>query len=322
MKIGIVGCGINGAYLAWRLAKEHDVVVFEKNKTIGEKACSGLVSERIWDFIPKNKKIVQNVIDEAIVHFPKKDIKLKFHPKMLVLNRKKLDKYVAKLAEENGAQINFNSQVKRLYYLKYTKPQVSVSGNVFEFDYLIGCDGFSSIVRKTIGVPDPKFCLGIYTYLNKKSKSNKVDVYPLKNGFAWIIPRGSKIEYGISENVNLAKKEFQKFCKTKRIKPRKIYSSIIPEALVQAEAGRIALSGDAIGLIKPLSLGGILWGMIADNILVKSFPDFEKYDHKLRDFFEPKILFSRIGDKIGRFFGYKIPWLLPDEIYFDSDWIY
>ena len=49
MKIGIVGCGINGSYLAWKLSKEHDVMVFEKKKQIGKEVCSGIVSQRIWD---------------------------------------------------------------------------------------------------------------------------------------------------------------------------------------------------------------------------------------------------------------------------------
>ena len=35
MKIGIVGAGINGTYLAWKLSKEHDVTLFEKKKKIG-----------------------------------------------------------------------------------------------------------------------------------------------------------------------------------------------------------------------------------------------------------------------------------------------
>ena len=69
MKIGIIGCSINGAYLAWKLSKENDVTVFEKNKTIGEKPCSGLVSERIWNFIPKNDDLIENVIDES--RFPR-----------------------------------------------------------------------------------------------------------------------------------------------------------------------------------------------------------------------------------------------------------
>jgi len=322
VKIGIIGCGINGAYLAWRLSEEHDVTVFEKRREIGKEVCSGLVSERLWDFIPKNNKIIQNIIKEIIVHFPKKNIVLKLYPEMMVLNRILLDKYVAELARKNGAKILLSSEVEKVFYVKNVKPQISVSREIFEFDYLIGCDGYSSLTRKVIGINEPDYRLGIFTYVSKKNKSNKINVYALRNGFSWIIPRGSKTEYGVLEKVNIAKNEFQKFCKTKRIKPRKIYSHIIPEGLVQASKRRVVLCGDAIGLTKPWSAGGIIWGLMADEILVNNFPNFKKYNTKLRKFFEPKIFFFKITEKIGRYLGKNLPYLLQKEVLFDSDWIF
>lgn len=321
MKIGIVGCGVNGSYLAWKLSKNYEVTVFEKNKDIGEKPCSGLISERIWNFIPKNEKLIENFIDEAIIHFPKKNVKLKFHPRILAVDRKLLDHYVSKLAEENGAKILLNNEVKKIYFLKGKKPQI-FADKLYEFDYLMGCDGFNSIVRKSIGISEPKYKLGIYTNANKKLKSNAVNVFPSKNGFAWIIPRVSKVEYGLLEDVNAAKEKFDRFCKSKRIKPQKVYSHIIPEGLIKAEAGRVALCGDAVGLTKPTSGGGIIWSLTACDILLKDFPDLRKYDYDIKKFFEPKFLFLRIGNKIARFLGSRLPYLLPKEIYFDSDFLY
>ncbi len=187
---------------------------------------------------------------------------------------------------------------------------------------MIGCDGFNSIVRKAVGIKEPKYKLGIYTYKKKKDKSNFVNIFPSKNGFAWIIPRGLKVEYGFLENVNVAKNKFDKFCKSKKIKPPKIYSHLIPEGLIKSESGRVALCGDTIGLTKPTSSGGVIWGLTACNILLKSFPNFKKYNNSLKDFFGPKFLFLRMGNKISRFFGYRFPKLLPKEIYFDSDLLY
>jgi len=321
MKIGIVGCSINGAYLAWKLSEKHDVTVFEKNKLIGEKPCSGLISERIWNFIPKNENIIENLINEAIIHFPKKTVKLRFHPKMLVVNRKLLDQYVFNLSVKNGAKILLNNEVKKIYFLKGKKPQI-LADKIYDFDYLIGCDGFNSIVRSAIGIKNIKNKLGIYTYVNKKDKSDFVDVYPSRNGFAWKIPRGSNLEYGVLDSVNIAKISFDKFCKSKKIKPQKIYSHIIPEGLIKAESGRVALCGDAIGLTKPTSGGGIIWGLTACNILLKNFPNFKKYDRDVKKFFEPKFLFAEIGNSIVRFLGRNAPFLLSKEVYFESDIMY
>jgi len=318
MKIGIVGCSINGAYLAWKLSQKHEVTVFEKNKTIGEKPCSGLISERIWEFIPRDDSIIENIIDEAIIHFPKKKIKLKFDPQMLVINRKLLDQTVSKFAEENGAKILLDNEVKKVYFVKKTKPQI-LADKIYGFDYLIGCDGFNSVVRKSIDANKPKYKLGIYAYKKKKDESNFVKVFPYKNGFAWIIPRGSRIEYGILDNVNIAREKFNKFCRLRRFKPKQIHSHIIPEGLIKLETERIALCGDALGLTKPTSGGGVIWGLTACDILLKNFPDLKKYNNDIRKFFGPKFFFSRLGSRLSRFFGYRFPRILPKEIYFDSD---
>jgi flavin-dependent dehydrogenase len=322
MRIGIVGCGINGAYLAWRLSKGNAVEVFEKKSVVGEKPCSELVSERIWNFIPKRSDLVVNEIEGLVIHFPKKDVKMKFDPKMIVIDRKQLANYVVELAKRNGAKISLNSEVKRVFYMKGKKPQLSVSGKVIEFDYLIGSDGYNSIVRKSIGIKDPLFILGIYTRIKKKTKNKVIDVYPLKNGISWVIPRKNEIEYGVYERADTAKDEFNTFCRRMKIRPKEIYAQLIPSRLTKMQKKRIALSGDAIGLTKPWSYGGIIWGLIADDILVKDFPNLTKYENDVRDYFEPKIFYSKIALFAGRFLGSKLSFMTPGEMWFDGDFVY
>ncbi len=324
MKIGIVGGGINGTYLAWKLSKAYDVTLFEKKKTIGKDVCSGLVSERLWEFVPRSKELVLNTISRAVLHFPKKDVNFNFYPKMIVLNRKSLDGYIASLAEKNGANILLDTEVKRIYHVRGMRPQISVRGKVHEFDYLIGSDGYFSVVRNSIGIKAPGYRLGIYTYVSRKSasKSDKVDIYPLDDGFMWTIPRGKNVEYGVLAKPTVAKKSFNSFCKKKRIKPKKMHSYVVPRGLIHAEMGRIALCGDVIGLTKPWSGGGILWSLTADEILIRNFPNFKIYNQELKHYFEPKIFFSKLIEKTGRFVGNNIPRLAPRELYFDGDWIF
>ncbi|MEM5872532.1 MAG: FAD-dependent monooxygenase [Candidatus Aenigmatarchaeota archaeon] len=322
MKIGIVGCGINGAYLAWKLSKENEVEVFEKNSVIGEKPCSELVSERIWKFIPKKQELIRNLIEELVIHFPKNDVKLRFYPKMYVIDRKQLANYIVELAKQNGAKFNLNSEVKKVFYIKGKRPQISVLGKVLEFDYLIGCDGYNSVVRKSLGIKDPLCILGIYTRIAKKPKSNVIHVYPLRNGISWIIPRKNDVEYGVYEKLDTARKEFDNFCKRMKIKPKEIYSHMIPSRLTKMHKERIALCGDAIGITKPWSYGGIVWGLIADDILVNNFPNFSRYEELVRDYFEPKIFYSKIALFAGKFIGNKLPFLAPKEVWFDGDWVF
>ena len=60
LKVAIIGAGIIGLYLGWKLSeKGHQVTIFEKRGKIGKEACSGLFSERLLQFIPESQKLVQ-----------------------------------------------------------------------------------------------------------------------------------------------------------------------------------------------------------------------------------------------------------------------
>lgn len=322
MRIGIVGCGICGSYLGYKLSKEHDVTIFEQRKMIGKDVCSGLVSERLWNFIPYNKDLIINKINSVLIHYPKKTVKLNFEPKMLVVDHKLLDQYVASLAEKNGAKISLENRVVRLFHMKNRRPQLSVEfknkTDVYEFDHVIGCDGPNSIIRKQLGIKDPKFRLGILGFVSKKDDSNIVETYPTENGFFWKIPRVSNVEYGILENVDVAKEKFKRFCSSKRIPVKEIYSALIPSGLTQVVKNRVALCGDACGLTKPWSSGGIVWGLTAADILIKNLHNFDRYERDLKRFFEAKIFYSNLTDKLSKTFD----WMLPKETWIDSDWIF
>ena len=89
----------------------------------------------------------------------------------------------------------------------------------------------------------------ISTYVKKKFDSHKVDIYPTKNGFCWIIPRKTNVEYGIMEEPSVARKMFNTFCRRKKVKPKKIYSydlkELTPSELIH-ELGKRMDSEDSV----------------------------------------------------------------------------
>jgi len=320
MRIGIIGCGIAGAYLGWRLSKlGHDVTIFEKKESVGGKACSGLISERLWKFVPKDSSLVENEIDIAEIHFPKKKVSLEFRPKMLVINRGALDKYVSGLAKKSGAEIILGEGLERMILPKKARPYViSDKGRVEEFDRIIGCDGANSKVRESLGIKKPSFRLGIYTILNKAGGSNKVSVWPTKNGFKWKIPRGKKLEIGVIERPEESKRIFNSFAR----KPKRIFAALVPEGLRVSKDGRVALCGDAAGLTKPWSGGGVIWALTAAEIFVRANCNVLKYNKMIESHFGSKILISKFARRAVYLIGEKMPWLIPKNIFIDSDWLY
>jgi len=307
MRVVIIGAGISGLYLAWKLAERgEEVSVFEKKSKIGKEICSGLFSERILQLIPESKNLIKNQIDYCLIHFPKKTLKVKFSGKFFIINHSDLDKLVASLAEEAGAKIFLNHQISSL-------PD--------GFDRIIGCDGAMSQTRKNLKLKEPKYRLGIQGFFPQKDDSNAIETWPTDSGFCWKIPRGENIEYGIMDDPKICKASFDNFLKDKNISIEKMESALIPDDLTIPSNSSVALCGDAAGLTKPWSGGGVIWSLLACQILLKNFPDFIKYANGVKKAFLPKVVIGKIAKKVVYFTGFNIPWILPKEFKIESDFL-
>ena len=170
MKIAIIGAGINGLYLAWKLSqKGHKVVVFEKKSKIGNDICSGLFSERIIHFIPESKKLIKKKVDFCYINFPKKTIRLNFSKSFFLISHYQLDNLVSDLAKKSGVKIILENKIN------------NISEFNSKFDRIIGCDGASSTVRKSLNLANPVFFQGILTRIKNSEFSEKIETWPCEN---------------------------------------------------------------------------------------------------------------------------------------------
>jgi len=306
-KTAIVGGGICGLYLAWKLSLEgHKVTVFEKKERIGKKVCSGLFSERILELIPESRKLIENEISSVLIHFPKRTVRINFSRNFLVMSHFSLDNLAAQLAQKAGAEIVLNHSVN-----------VMPRG----FENTIGCDGPNSFVRRNLGLKNPDFRLAIQGFINKQDSSDYVETWPVNNGFIWKIPRGKETEYGIISDSKEAKPLLEGFLKENNLQLKELQAGLVPQGFIIPFHPSITLCGDASGLTKPWSGGGVIWGLIAAQALLKNFPDFIEYRKELKRFFLPRIFFSRVTTKAAYFLGFKVPWLLPKKFNIEGDFL-
>jgi flavin-dependent dehydrogenase len=274
-KVAIVGAGIVGLYLGKRLKeKGWEVVIFERKKEIGKKSCTGLISKRIFQFIPEASKIAKREIRYLIAHFPKKDVKIEFSPSLFLFDREELDNLVAEIVQKKGVRIELGEEIKEI-------PK--------GFFRVIGCDGALSTVRKLLNLPSPAQRLGIQYFQKEKNEDLDIEIWPQKEiaGFLWKIPEKEKTEYGILGLPKVSFKFFKEFLEEKGIEMKKenIKSALVPCGIVLPNKENVTLCGDAAGLTTPSSGGGVIWGLKAAELLVEEFPNFLSYRKKAYKFF-------------------------------------
>ncbi len=307
LKVAIIGAGTIGLYIADKLSEQgHYVSIFEKKSDTSKKICSGLISERIWKFIDYNPDFIKDEFNYCFVNFGSKTCKLIFSPKHYLIERDLINERLVSKLKEKGVKIFFNNFIQEL-----------PSG----FDKIIACDGATSIIRTILKSEKPDIFLGGRIFLDNKKGLKDINTWSKEDGFFWAIPHRDKIEYGVMGHPNELGNDFYQFLKDQGLEfeKRDIEYAIIPQGLVVSNNNKVVFCGDSAGMTKPWSGGGVIWGLTAADILIKNFPDFEKYNREIKNFFEIKILKGKIIKKATYYIGNYFSFLIPKEWTRDND---
>lgn len=269
-KIVIIGAGPVGCYTAQLLkAFGYSHLLIEEHAEIGRPLhCTGLVGAKVFE--EKRPYLIStgsvtNVINGAVIHHNGHSFAIERKRVAYVIDRERFDKDLS-----TGLDILFQNRFIGLekngggYTVSTDKERLSA-------DIVIGADGVNSLVRRIL---NPEGAVKIFKGLQLRVKTklrhkDLVEVYLKKPSFLWVVPESEDVvRVGtISENPN---KDLEEFLKETKLKGRILerFGGLVSTGICSSTVlDNIAIVGDAAFQMKPLSYGGIYFGLRAATVL-------------------------------------------------------
>ena len=282
----IAGGSISGLMAAREIAKKgHSVLVLEEGFEIGTPDhCGGLVSTSALSElgVEPTQKTFDSTIDSALIYAPSgKNMEINSKKqKVIVINRRELDKQVARQAEQSGAEIRVKTGFK-----EKTKFGVKTTDGEIRCKTLVDCRGVGALINNE---RDGVLLSAQYEVYADWIKDGRVEVYfdniKYPGFFAWIIPSGNGTgKVGIAGREINVSNLMEQFLKSKgnHSTIRKIFAPIwIKGPIKNFVTGDIVIAGDAAGQSKPTTAGGIyscgMGGIFAGNAITKYLESDDK----------------------------------------------
>ncbi len=320
MKVLVTGGGPAGSLAAIHLAGKAEVTVIEEHQSAGFPVqCAGLISDSCFDELRRfvSDKCLLNRIKGAFVFAPDGSfVELKGKSGAVVVERKILDVELLRKAAEN-ASIRIKT---RLLSCDGEKALLrGTSGkNYLSYDVIVGADGAASTVARTLSFSRPRMLSALQVECRFEAiDEHMVELYFGRDYsdcfFAYAVPLGDTARIGV-----VASSEPRRYLEglikkhpsvSKRVKGGfvELNAGAIPANLVDFVKGNAALIGDAAGMVKPYTGGGLYYLLVAAKVLGETFPDLKAYKKR---YIKKMGKEYRIGERIASFYS-----VLKDDDY-------
>ena len=295
----IVGAGPIGGYLAQKLAKNKlKVLILEEHSEIGRPfQCAGLVNPKAMASVGLVNTVLTPIWGARIYSPEGTLVEIGHEEKVRTWSvcRKLFDEAVVIQSIESGADIWLSSKPINLEFKEDSVEIEILTPNGIKkltTKIICGADGAHSWVRRTMRMGRPKetmigMQIEVTGYMGKNGKLDMYTGSDISPGFfAWVIPSGDTARVGVwsqtkyigersceellNELMNNSRWSF-KFKDCKEV--GRFVGSVPSGILKNTTSTRVALFGDAAGICKPTTGGGIGPGFAHIDIIVDDFID-------------------------------------------------
>jgi geranylgeranyl reductase family protein len=294
MKIAVVGGGPAGCRVSELLALAgHDVSLLDPHGP-WEKPCGGGITAKSRDLdrlVPP--QMARRAIDRMTIYFGDQLQVTVSTEDVAVVSRKDLALHAYAAAEAAGVEVIRD----RVGHLERTATgwTVDAKARSLAADFVIGADGATSFVRRTVAEPlsgeDLHVTVG-YFIPGETDSRMKVFFLPELEGYVWSFPRPDHLSYGLITRADpnwtarakaILRNYIQADLGTEAMEQAAFYSAPVPALSPDSwtrnriSGDRWALVGDAAGLVDPITGEGIYYALRSAEVLAESFPDLPAY---------------------------------------------
>jgi flavin-dependent dehydrogenase len=267
-RIGVIGGGPAGLLVA-SLTRDHEVVVFEEHPRVGlPRHCTSLVGRYTASFFSEllTSRIAGRGYKRFIFHTSLGDYTIEFREEIaFYMRRPLLEEKLAEKAESLGHVVQTGIRARPGGLMTIRAGEAT-----YVFDKLVVADGARSEFYTFFHGVRRGLLYGVQAFVGHDSGDDAihVDLSPRKAFFSWFLPLDSDVGIAgyitgrhladprimlqrVSKRMKLPFKKVLRFFGGVVVKPGSISRPHI--------GGRVFFIGDALGLIKPFTYGGLYY---------------------------------------------------------------
>ncbi|MFH1821688.1 MAG: NAD(P)/FAD-dependent oxidoreductase [Methanobacteriota archaeon] len=286
--VAIVGAGPTGCFVGKCLAERGlEVVIVEEHGEVGNPVCcTGIVGAGgLEELGIKQGKWVLGKLRGATIYPPSNEpIRLTTRRvEAFIIDRAEFDRSLATAAARAGATLLLK---RRCLDLSFDDgPVIKMNGKESELKarVVVGADGPASIVARKAGlIKSSKYIKCAQVETIAEASDGIAEVYFSRSFapgfFSWLVKAGDVCRVGLGATEGNPNQMLKSFMTEHPVVSRKVggktlgaCAGIIPECLSRKMcSGSVLLVGDAAGQVKPLTGGGIYFGLSCAKLAVEA----------------------------------------------------
>ncbi len=299
----IVGAGPAGLMCAEVLSKsDKSVLVLEKKEIFGEKVCAGGLTRKDLELLDIPDEIFEHKITQTAVFSRKRKSQTNApEPFVFTVNRVVFGTWQKEQLDNTSVEIRNKSKATGIF-----DDKVVVNDNEeIGYKYLVGADGYFSIVRKYLKMPQEKRLIGIQYTVPDPVKEPRLEIHMnakrFSSWYGWKFPHDNSFAVGCccdprKVSPEKLKTNFHKWLDEKGIDVSKAKYESYPISYDYRgyQFDNIFLAGEAAGMASGFTGEGIYQSLVsgktvAHTILDKNYSSLD-WDAVLK--------YNRIQEKI------------------------